>query len=109
MDSLIISGVTIYFPKLGEILPVPPDNMPSFAVKGTSDKRWCLLACVNKKWHVMELPEYNHTGSAIMEAARLVKIISCRYKRDAALIPEIQRVYEENYSVYSVCKVSGGS
>jgi putative transposase len=30
---------------------------------------------------------------------------SCRDKRDAALIPEILRVYEENYSVYGVRKV----
>lgn len=30
---------------------------------------------------------------------------SCRDKRDAMLIPEIQRVYEENYSVYGVRKV----
>uniref|UniRef100_UPI000ABFC5EA IS3 family transposase n=1 Tax=Pantoea brenneri TaxID=472694 RepID=UPI000ABFC5EA len=30
---------------------------------------------------------------------------SSRDKRDAVLIPEIQRVYEENYSVYCVRKV----
>ena len=30
---------------------------------------------------------------------------SSRDKRDAVLIPEIQRVYEENYSVYGVRKV----
>jgi hypothetical protein len=30
---------------------------------------------------------------------------SCRDRRDAGLIPEIQRVYEENHSVYGVRKV----
>ncbi|EAS0467269.1 hypothetical protein ICQ41_004283 [Salmonella enterica] len=73
MDSLIISGVRIYFPKPGEKLPVPPDNTHNFAIKGTLDERCCLLAFLNKKWHVLALPEYNHTGAAIMEAVRLGK------------------------------------
>lgn len=45
MDSLIISGIRIYFPKPGERLPVPPDNMRNFAVKGTVGERCCL-------WHI---------------------------------------------------------
>lgn len=48
MDSLIISGIRIYFPKPGERLPVPPDNMRNFAVKGTVGERCCLLVYLRK-------------------------------------------------------------
>ncbi|POT59197.1 hypothetical protein C3432_00195 [Citrobacter amalonaticus] len=70
MDNIIISGVRIYFPKPGERLPVPPDNTHNFAVKGTVGKRCCLLGFLHKNWHVLALPEYEHTGAAIMEAVR---------------------------------------
>lgn len=70
MDSLIISGVRIYFPKPGEQLPVPPDDIHSFAVKGTIGERCCLLAYLRKNWHVLAPPDYEHSGAAIMEAVR---------------------------------------
>ena len=70
MDNLIISGVRIYFPKPGEKLPVPPDNLRTFAIKGTVDERCCLLVFMQKNWRVLAHPEYEHTGAAIMEAVR---------------------------------------
>lgn len=73
MDSLIISGVRIYFPKPGEKLPAPPDNMRNFAIKSTVGERCCILAFLRKSWQVLSLPEYEHTGAAIMEAVRLGK------------------------------------
>lgn len=70
MDSLIISGIRIYFPKPGERLPIPPDNMRNFAIKGTVGERCCILAFLRESWLVLSLPEYEHTGAAIMEAVR---------------------------------------
>jgi hypothetical protein len=73
MDNIIISGVRIYFPKPGERLPLPPDNMPAFAIRGTVDSRCCLLGFLHNSWMVLSLPEYKHSGKAIMAAARLGK------------------------------------
>lgn len=70
MDNIIISGVRIYFPKPGERLPVPPNNMPTFAIKGTVEGRCCLLAYQQDSWMVLSLPEYENLGKAIMAAAR---------------------------------------
>lgn len=68
MGNIIISGVRIYFPKPGERLPQPPDNMPTFAIRGTVDSRYCLLGFLQNSW--MALPEFEHSGKAIMAAVR---------------------------------------
>ncbi|ELT0935340.1 hypothetical protein R7Y08_004135 [Enterobacter roggenkampii] len=70
MDNIIISGVRIYFPKPGERLPQPPDNMPTFAIRGTVDSRYCLLGFLQNSWMALSLPEFEHSGKAIMAAVR---------------------------------------
>ncbi|HBW7245063.1 hypothetical protein NFJ68_07035 [Klebsiella aerogenes] len=75
MDNIIISGVRIYFPKPGEKLPLPPFNMPNFAIRGTVDDRCCLLGYLQNSWMVLSLPEYEHSGKAIMSAVRQRKRI----------------------------------
>lgn len=70
MDNIIISGVRIYFPKPGEKLPSSPSNMPNFAIRGTIEGRCCLLAFLQNSWIVLSLPEYEHSGKAIMAAVR---------------------------------------
>ena len=73
MDNLIISGVRIYFPKPGEKLPVPANNMRNFAIKDTTDGRCCLLIFLHENWIVLSLPEYEGSGAAIMAAVRQSK------------------------------------
>ncbi|HBT2489157.1 TPA: hypothetical protein MBD98_003396 [Klebsiella aerogenes] len=73
MDNIIISSVRIYFPKPGERLPIPPDAMPTFAIQGTADSRCCLLGFLKNSWMVLSLPEYEHSGKAIMAAVRQAK------------------------------------
>ncbi|MET4982512.1 hypothetical protein [Klebsiella aerogenes] len=75
MENIIISGVRIYFPKPGEKLPAPPNNMPNFAIRGTADGRCCLLGYLQNSWMVLSLPEYEHSGKAIMAAVRQGKRI----------------------------------
>ncbi|EMJ8296083.1 hypothetical protein [Klebsiella aerogenes] len=75
MDNIIISGVRIYFPKPGERLPQPPDTMPTFAIRGTVDSRCCLLGFLQNSWMVLSLPEFEHSGKAIMAAVRQGKKI----------------------------------
>ncbi|EPE9061088.1 hypothetical protein ACAF60_10455 [Klebsiella aerogenes] len=73
MDNIIFSGVRIYFPKPGERLPQPPDAIPTYAIQGTVDSRCCLLGFLQNSWMVLSLPEYEHSGKAIMAAARQAK------------------------------------
>lgn len=70
MDNIIISGVRIYFPKPDEILPIPPDAIPTFAIRGTVNSRCCLLGFLQNSWMVLSLPEFEHSGKAIMAAVR---------------------------------------
>lgn len=74
MDSIIISGVRIYFPRPGENLPRPSGEMRSFAIKSTADERCCLLAFVKTGWVVLPLPEFNSAGQAITAAVRQGKL-----------------------------------
>lgn len=74
MDSIIISGVRIYFPRPGEKLPTPTSDMRSFAIKGTVDERCCLLAFVRSRWIVLSLPEFDSSGQAITAAVRQGKV-----------------------------------
>lgn len=70
MDNIIISGIRIYFPKPGEKLQVPPDTIPTFAIRGTVGSRCCLLGFLQNSWMMLSLPEYEHSGKAIMAAVR---------------------------------------
>lgn len=74
MDSIIISGVRINFPRPGEKLPIPSGEIRSFAVKSTADERCCLLAFVRTRWIVLPLPEFNSTGQAITAAVKQGKL-----------------------------------
>ena len=75
MDNIIISGIRIYFPKPGEKLLQPSDTMPTFAIRGTVDSRCCLLGFLKKSWMVLSLPEFEHSGKAIMAVVRQGKMI----------------------------------
>ncbi|MEG2115700.1 MAG: hypothetical protein RRZ38_17660 [Hafnia sp.] len=70
MDNMIISGVRIYFPRLGEKLPVPSADMRTFAIKGTTGDRCWVLGFWGGKWRVLSLPEYESSGKAIMAVVR---------------------------------------
>jgi hypothetical protein len=75
MDNMIISGVRIYFPRPGEKLPVPSADMRTFAIKGTTGDRCCVLGFWDGKWRVLSLPEYESSGKAIMAVVRRGKQI----------------------------------
>lgn len=70
MENMIIGGVRIYFPRPGEKLPTPLPDMQSFAIKGTTGGRWCVLGFWDGEWRVLSLPEYESSGKAIMAAVR---------------------------------------
>jgi hypothetical protein len=70
MDNMIIGGVRIYFPRPGEQLPIPSGDIRTFAIKGTTGDRCCLLGFCNGKWVVLSLPEYESSSKAIMAAVR---------------------------------------
>lgn len=70
MDNMIIGGVRIYFPCPGEKLPTPSSDMQSFAIKGTTGGRYCVLEFCDGEWRVLSLPEYESAGKAIMAAVR---------------------------------------
>lgn len=73
MHNTIISGVRIYFSKPGERLPLPPDTMSTFAIRGTVDSRCCLLGFLNNSWMLLSMPEFEHLGKAIIVAVRQEK------------------------------------
>ena len=70
MDNMIIGGVRIYFPRPGEKLPVPSEDICNFAIKGTTGDRCCVLEFFDGEWRVLSLPEYESSGKAIMAAVR---------------------------------------
>jgi len=74
MDNMIIGGVRIYFPRPGEKLPAPSADIRTFAIKGTTGGRYCVLGFCEGKWVVLSLPEYESSGKAIMEAVRQGKL-----------------------------------
>ncbi|WP_370612207.1 hypothetical protein [Klebsiella aerogenes] len=73
MDNIIISSAQIYFPKPSETLSAPPDNIPTFAIRETTDGRCCLLIYTRDAWDVLFLPKFEHPGKAIMAAVRFGK------------------------------------
>ncbi|TDX14789.1 MULTISPECIES: hypothetical protein [Buttiauxella] len=70
MDNMIIGWVRIYFPRPGEKLPVPSEDIRTFAIKGTTGDRCCVPGFWDGNCRVLSLPEYENSGKAIMGAVR---------------------------------------